>query len=72
MHIPYKFVEVESAEEAAKRLEREKQELQSLLDVALTAQGGPKAPKRSRAEADDPAMLEPKKVAEQVELAKAC
>ena len=69
--ILYEFVEVESAEEAAKRLEREKQNLQSLLDEALKAQGEPKAHKRTREEAGDPSVLEAKKVAEQGKLAKA-
>ena len=55
--IPYEFVEVESAEEAAKRLEREKQNLQMLLDEALKAQGDLKAPKRSRADADEDSAL---------------
>ena len=51
--IPCGFVEVE---EAATGLEREKQELQSLLHGALKAQGDPKAPKRTRAEANGPAI----------------
>ena len=42
--IPYEFVEVESAEEAAERLEREKVNLQKLLDEALKAQGAVSKP----------------------------
>ena len=44
--IPYKFVEVESAEEAAEQLERKKVNLQKLLDEALKVQGELKASKR--------------------------
>ena len=56
--VSYEFVEVESAEEAAERLGREKENLQQLLDEALKAQGEPKAPKRSMAEAGDPGVRE--------------
>ena len=52
--MPYEFVETESAEGRAERLEREKDDLQSRLDAALKAQEVLKVPKRSRAEADDP------------------
>ena len=69
--IPYEFVEVESAEEAAKRLEREKQNLQKLLDEALKVQGGLQAPKRPRVDLEDPGVGEGQKVAEQGKLAKA-
>ena len=46
--IPYEFVEVEPANEAAKRLEREKQNLQKLLDEALKAQGDGRTRRRLR------------------------
>ena len=69
--VPYEFVEVESAMEAAERLEREKQNLQKLLDEALKVQGDLKAPKRSRADGVDPGVGEGQKVAEQGKLAKA-
>ena len=45
--------------------EREKVNLQKLLDEALKAQEEPKVPKRSRAEADDPGAREGQKVAEE-------
>ena len=63
--IPYAFVEVESAEDRAERLEHEKVNLQKLLDEAVKAQGEPKAPNRSRAEADGPGAGDGQKVAEQ-------
>ena len=52
-------------------LEREKENLQKLLDEAVKAQGEPKAPKRSRADADDPGAGDGRKVAEQEKQAKA-
>ena len=69
--IPYEVEEAESAEEAAKRLEHEKQALQKLLDETLKAQEDAGKPKRSRADADDPAMGESAKVSEQGKQAKA-
>ena len=62
--IPYEVVEVESAEEAAKRLERKKQNLQKLLDEALNAQGELQAPKMPKADLEDPGVEEGQKVAE--------
>ena len=71
--IPYEFEEVESAEDRAVpvRLEREKEKLQKLLDAALKAQEEPKAPKRSRAEAEDPGTREGQQAAEESKQAKA-
>ena len=69
--IPYEFEEVEPAEEAVKRLEREKEDLQKFFEEVLKAQGEPKVPKRSRAEADDPGAREGQQVAEQGKQAKA-
>ena len=59
VNIPYEFEEVESAEDGSVRLERKKENLQKLLDEAVKAQGEPKAPERSRAEADDPGVTHP-------------
>ena len=61
--IPYEFVEVESAEDRAERLQREKDDLQGRLDAALKSHEVPKVPKRPRAEADDPGTREGQKVA---------
>ena len=69
--IPYEYVGIESAEAGLERLQREKEELQKLLDDALKAQVGPQAPKRSRAEADDPGAGNGREMAEQGRQAKA-
>ena len=69
--VPYEVKDLESAEEATKRLEREKQELQKLMDSALKAQKDTGEPKGSRAAADDPAMGGSAKIVEQGKLAKA-
>ena len=69
--IPYEFEGVESAEDRAEQLEREKEKLQILLDAALKAQEEPDVPTRSRAEADDPGAREGQKVAEEGKQAKA-
>ena len=66
--IPYEVKELESAEGATKRLERCQQ--------ARVAEGSERQedtgkPKRSRADADDPAMGESAEIAEQGKLVKA-
>ena len=69
--VPYEFVGIESAEAGLERLQREKEELQKLSDEAMKAQVEPQAPKRSRAETDDPGAGNGREVAEQGRQAKA-
>ena len=68
--VSYEVEEQESAADIAKQLEREKQELQDLLDSTLKAHEAEKSAKRSRANADTPAMSESANIAEQGKLAK--
>ena len=69
--IPYEYMGIESAEAGLERLQCKKEELQKLLDEARKAQVGPQAPKRSRAEADDPGAGNGREMAEQGRQAKA-
>ena len=68
--IPYEVEEVVSAEEAAERLEREKRELQKLLDETLKAQEDAGKQKRSSTDAHDPSMGGSAKIGEQGKQAK--